>query len=543
MAKIKTKEYNKTNHNPKNQVVFVVNKEGEPLMPTNRFGKVRKMLKSGDARVFKRDPHFTIQILRNTDSHIQEIYMGMDCGYTVGLSGIANQKEFLSAEILLRSKEIKDKLESRSSIRRTRRGNKTRYRKARFMNRGASKGMSKSKQKEFLDKKLAPTVKHLVESHQKIIDRYSEVLPVTNKNWYVEFNKFDIQKMENPDFNGEDYQHGKLFGYNGYKEYVKHRDGYVCQNPKCKNIDKTNPKQPFYEKGIKLEVHHIIRRSKRGTDSVTNLLSICTDCHTQANHEVGGDLYNLYLKNRNKIKKYRAATQNNVVGSYFKDYNKRNPDNQFNIRYGFTTNKKRRQIGLDKSLSNDAFCVAYPNKYFTKINDGEFFLNKTVSKLKSTMPIIDTNSKETGRRQLETFFDAKYLMNNGEILTGKQSGKVYKTIKRERMGRKGKMVKYNMYELISDKTKERVSLVKKGRKQFSLEKKPFPKNTITTAVIDGKKEIIVSGGRTGSNIYSLNHDKPTMAVKKYNVTEVTNRKGLIINYDTKTYDKYKQFKK
>lgn len=350
--------------------------------------------------------------------------------------------------------------------------------------------------------------------------------------------------MENPDFKGTKYQQGELFGYNGYKEYVKHRDGYVCQNPKCKNIDKNNPKQPFYEKGIKLEVHHIIRRSMNGTDRVANLLSICTDCHTQANHEKGGDLYEIYLRRKNYINKYKAASQNNVIGSYFKDYNKRNPDNQYNIRYGFTTSKKRKIIGLEKSHSNDAFALAYPNKYFNEISIGVSELNKKITKLNTTMPIIDTNSKETGRRVLETFTDAKYMMNDGSILSGKQSGKMYKTITHTTTNKRGKKIKYTNYELISDKTLERVSSIKKGKKVYTTTRSTFPKNSICTAIIDGKKTVFVCGGKTGGRTYVLGvENKQTIAIKKCSVVNIANRKGLIINHDIKTYGKYKQFKK
>jgi hypothetical protein len=42
-------------------MVYVLSKEGKPLMPTERHGKVRRMLKEGKARVIKASP-FTIQL-------------------------------------------------------------------------------------------------------------------------------------------------------------------------------------------------------------------------------------------------------------------------------------------------------------------------------------------------------------------------------------------------------------------------------------------------------------------------------------------------
>ena len=49
--------------------VYVLNKNGEPLMPTKRFGKVRRMLKNKQAKVIKRSP-FTVQLLYQIDNPI-----------------------------------------------------------------------------------------------------------------------------------------------------------------------------------------------------------------------------------------------------------------------------------------------------------------------------------------------------------------------------------------------------------------------------------------------------------------------------------------
>ena len=46
-------------------MVYVLNKDGGPLMPTERHGKVRRMLKEGKAKVVRREP-FTIQLLYET---------------------------------------------------------------------------------------------------------------------------------------------------------------------------------------------------------------------------------------------------------------------------------------------------------------------------------------------------------------------------------------------------------------------------------------------------------------------------------------------
>ncbi|MBQ6519269.1 MAG: RRXRR domain-containing protein, partial [Anaerolineaceae bacterium] len=45
--------------------VHVLSKTGKPLMPTIRFGRVRRLLKSGQAVIVKHEP-FTIQLMYDT---------------------------------------------------------------------------------------------------------------------------------------------------------------------------------------------------------------------------------------------------------------------------------------------------------------------------------------------------------------------------------------------------------------------------------------------------------------------------------------------
>ena len=59
--------------------VYVVSKNGKPLMTTKRFGKVRRLLKSGRAKVICRKP-FTIQLLYETTEYTQKLILGIDPG-------------------------------------------------------------------------------------------------------------------------------------------------------------------------------------------------------------------------------------------------------------------------------------------------------------------------------------------------------------------------------------------------------------------------------------------------------------------------------
>ena len=115
-------------------VVYVLNIDGHPLMPTERRGHVRKLLNNKKAKVVKRCP-FTIQLLYETTEFTQELVLGVDTGSDkIGFSVIGNGKELYASELELRN-DIVELLSTRKESRRSRRGRKTRYRQARLKNR------------------------------------------------------------------------------------------------------------------------------------------------------------------------------------------------------------------------------------------------------------------------------------------------------------------------------------------------------------------------------------------------------------------------
>lgn len=518
-------------YSTKPNCIYVVDKDENPLMPMFRFGKVRKMLKSGEAKIFKRDPFFTIQILKETTNHIQKINVGVDIGDTIGISAISGNKEILSSEVKLRSNGISDKIKSKSSLRRTRRGN-LRYREKRFDNKKSSRGMDKDDQTEYLDRKLAPSIRHKLVSHLSVLDHLKSILPITNTDIIHETTKFDTQKMENPDISGVEYQQGDKYGYESAKAYVRIRDKHICKNPNCKHIDPENPEQPYYEKNVQTRTHHIIYRSKGGTDTVTNLITICVDCHTQENHQEGGFLYKWMVKKK-KTGDYKGATQANLISAMIITYNKNNWDNRYPITYGSITNFKRKTLGLEKSHANDAFAIAFPEENIEKIINGNnkyFKVTKQVMKLPHTIPIIQTNALGKGRRVLESFIDAKYSMGGLEesIMSGKESeehkgNRLHKTKagSRRHSGRKTACGKY------SETTKTII-----------------PKHTIVEATINGIKINTVSAGITGNRMYTMNiPDTASIAIKKCSVKTICKRKGFIVNFDENSYKYYQPFKK
>ena len=233
-------------------MVYVLNIDGQPLMPTDRHGRVRHLLKDGRAEVVKRCP-FTIRLLYDSTHYTQDIVLGVDAGSKhIGLSATTETKELYASDVELRN-DIVDLISTRRQNRRSRRNRKIRYRNARFQNRVSGK-------KNW----LAPSIRQKVDTHMTVVSRVCMILPVTKI--IVETASFDIHKIKDPDISSTGYQQGEQLDFWNVREYVLSRDGHTCQCCKGKSKDPV------------LNVHHIESR-KTGGDAPNNLITLCETCH------------------------------------------------------------------------------------------------------------------------------------------------------------------------------------------------------------------------------------------------------------------------
>lgn len=306
-------------------MVYVISKDGNPLMPTKRHRKVRLWLKNGQAKIVSHEP-FTIQLLFATGRYIEELTLGMDPGYSeAGLSVISNTQEYLSAEAKLRT-DVSKLMTEKKMYRVTRRGRNTRYRPARFLNRKKTQV-------------LPPSIHQKVESHITLIEFVKKILPIAKEKEIIEGNKFDPQKLENPEIQGKEYQQGDQYGFQNTRAYVLARDKHTCYfaSPKGK-------KHGFCQK--KLNTHHIKEKAKGGSDAPFNLITLCKKHH--------GMLHDGKLSlGKVKHKSYKAATAMNIVrNQIFKRLS------EASMTHGYITKTNRWQLGLEKSHSNDAFVIA-----------------------------------------------------------------------------------------------------------------------------------------------------------------------------------------
>jgi hypothetical protein len=301
--------------------VFVLNQRSKPLMPCSPR-KARILLREHKARIVKRSP-FTIQLLFATGETKQEINLGVDAGSKhIGISATTIKKELFSAEVQVRS-DIVDLISTRRQNRRTRRG-RLRYRKPRFLNR------VKTKKKGW----LAPSIRNKIDTHLKIVNLVNEILPVSRT--IVEVASFDIQKINNPDITGKEYQEGDMLGFWNVRQFVLHRDGHKCQGKKkCKNKI--------------LNVHHIESR-KYGGNRPENLITLCEECHK--NHH-SGKMKLTFAKR----KSFRDATFMSIMRWSFYNKLKENYPN-VSLTYGYITKNTRITNVLPKEHRIDAFCIA-----------------------------------------------------------------------------------------------------------------------------------------------------------------------------------------
>lgn len=399
-------------------MVYVQDIDGKPLMPTTRHGKVRRLLKANKATVVNLCP-FTIRLTYATSGYKQEIVLGVDAGTKhVGLSATTKSKELYSSEVILRS-DIVELLSTRRELRRTRR-NRLRYRKPRFGNRVKSKHHGW----------VAPSVRHKVDAHIRVIDNICSTLPISRI--IVEIAQFDTQKIKNPDISGNEYQEGDQLGFWNVREYVLARDGHKCQHCKGKSKD------PI------LNVHHIESR-KTGGDSPSNLITLCETCHKEY-HKGNIDL---------KVKRGKSLRDAAVMGimkwKLYEELKSRYPN--VSMTFGYITKYNRIKYGIEKSHTSDAFVIS--RNFNAKRIERQYLKrlirrhNRQIHKMK----ILKGGKKKNNQAPFEVFgfrlFD-KVLYNN-EIcfIYGRRKSGCFDI--RDFDGKNSKNVTYKKLKLIRGK--------------------------------------------------------------------------------------------
>lgn len=339
-------------------MVYVISKENKPLMPcTNVIARL--LLKQGRAKVKRKCP-FTIKLLNETTEYTQELTLGIDTGSSHIGSAVSDNDGniYYMSDTEIRN-DIADKMTQRAKYRRNRRHRKTRYRKARWMNRKNS----------IKTDRFSPTMRSKFHSHEKEIEFVKSILPI--KNIVLETGTFDTHLMKNPDLYNPIYRHwgyqqGGNYGFENTKAKVLNRDNYICQHCKGKKKDS------------KLEVHHIIYRSNGGSDEEDNLITLCHNCHSDLHH--GKITLKLSGKRKGQLK--HATQMNSIRCQLLRIY----PESI--ETFGYITKANRLLLGVGKEHYLDACVIASGGKqiklkqdivYHKKcVSDGDFQQTKGI---------------------------------------------------------------------------------------------------------------------------------------------------------------------
>lgn len=316
--------------------VYVLDINNRPLMPTKRFGRVRRILRDGKAKVVRREP-FTIKLLYEPGTNVvQPVTLGVDTGSDkVGTAAITNDTVVYTSEVQIRN-DISKKMDRRRASRRNRRVRKTRYRKPRFLNRKNS----------IKKDRFSPTMTSKINSHIREIEFVKSILPVSIL--VLETGTFDphLLKMQEEDkpFNRHwGYQKGPNYGFGNAKAACLNRDNYTCQHCKTK-------------KGT-LHAHHIIYRRNGGADTLDNLIVLCEECHKKL-HDGKLKDFEAKLKGERKGTLKHATQMNSIRKQLLRHY----PEAV--ETFGFITKENRQLLGLPKSHVIDACVIASQGKMF-----------------------------------------------------------------------------------------------------------------------------------------------------------------------------------
>ena len=399
-------------------MVYVQDIDGKPMMPTTRHGRVRRLLKDNKAVVVNTCP-FTIKLTYKTSDYKQEIVLGVDAGTKhVGLSATTKSKELYSGEVILRN-DVVELLSTRRESRRARR-NRLRYRKPRFENRVKSKHHGW----------VAPSVRHRIDAHIRVIDNVCSILPISRI--IIEVAQFDTQKINNPNISGNEYQKGDQLGFWNVREYVLARDGHKCQHCKGKSKDHI------------LNVHHIESR-KTGGDSPSNLITLCETCHKEY-HKGNIDL---------KVKRGKSLRDAAVMGIMkWKLYDElKSKYDNVSMTFGYITKYNRIKYGIEKSHTSDAFVIS--RNFNAKRIERQYLKrlirrhNRQIHKMK----ILKGGKKKNNQAPFEVFgfrlFDKVLYNNEINFIYGRRKSGCFDI--RDFDGKNSKNVTYKKLKLIRGK--------------------------------------------------------------------------------------------
>jgi 5-methylcytosine-specific restriction endonuclease McrA len=266
------------------QRAFVLDKNKKPLMPCHP-ARARELLRKGKARIFKLYP-FTIILTERETGAVQNVAFKIDPGSKqtgiVLAADFKRGKRVIWAAVLEhRGQQIKNALESRRAIRRSRRTRHTRYRPARFLNRHTDKGH------------LPPSLQSRIENVWTWLCRLNRACSISSIA--QELVRFDTQLLQNAEISGVEYQQGALQGFE-VREYLLEKWQRQCAY--CGKKD------------VPLEIEHIHPKSRGGSNRISNLTLACHECNQAKDTQTAAEFGHPEIQKQAKLPLKDAAAVN-----------------------------------------------------------------------------------------------------------------------------------------------------------------------------------------------------------------------------------------
>ena len=307
--------------------VFVLDTNKQPCNLVHPAA-ARRLLSSGQAAVFRRFP-FTIILKGVAEQESTPLRLKLDPGSkTTGITLVddAAGQVVWAAELTHRGQQVRDALESRRAIRRSRRQRHTRYRAPRFLNRTRPKGW------------VAPSLESRIKNVETWVARIRRLAPVAALS--MELVRFDMQLMQDAEISGVAYQQGELMDYE-IRQYLLEKWHRTCAY--CG------------ETGIPLEIEHITPKSRGGSDRVSNLTLACHDCNQRKANKTAAEFGHPQLQAKAKQPLKDVAAVNSTRWQLFERL--KTTGLPIEGGSGGLTQFNRTQRGLDKTHWLDAACV------------------------------------------------------------------------------------------------------------------------------------------------------------------------------------------
>ena len=316
------------------EYAFVLDSKGKQLSPT-KVNKAWYLIRKKRATLVSKYP-MVIQLNKEiSDDEIckDEIRCGIDDGGKH--TGIAivqkcqTKNKVLFKGTIEQRDDVKHLMDVRRGYRSYHRYHK-RYRQARFNNRSSSKRKGR----------IAPSILQKRQATIRVVNQLNKWINITN--YWLEDVAIDIRVLTDgyKSYSWQ-YQKSNRLDENIRKAIIL-RDG--C---KCKECGKSN---------CKLEVHHIKPRRLNGSNTISNLITLCEKCHqkTEGKEELFMNHYFDLLKTSdNKNLNY---AQHVMIGKTWL----REQLSMLGILHltnGGDTANKRIDWNIEKSHSNDAVCI------------------------------------------------------------------------------------------------------------------------------------------------------------------------------------------